>query len=245
MKQVIVALSILSSCMVHGFVPAQTSWGKIRTTQLAGSSTLEGRPIDGALEPMNNFILVKVMPAQEETEGGILLAGKAKIEKTEGTVIAAGPGKTHQESGIFFPMSVEEGEGVVYGRFDGTELEYNGEKHTLIRDDDVLVKYRGDALTLECADVCHNNILVRVETKEAAESAGGILLAQTSESKTRPSTGTVVKVGPGRMASNGELMKMDVSPGDMIKFRDFAGNEVEIEKEDFSVVRMTDILAKF
>ena len=47
------------------------------------------------------------------------------------------------------------------------------------------------------------------------------------------------------MASNGELMTMDVSPGDMIKFRDFAGNEVEIEGKEYSVVKMVDILAKY
>lgn len=55
----------------------------------------------------------------------------------------------------------------------------------------------------------------------------------------------MVKIGPGRMASNGELMAMDIAMGDMVKFRDFAGNEVDIENEEYSVVRMPDILAKF
>jgi chaperonin GroES len=47
------------------------------------------------------------------------------------------------------------------------------------------------------------------------------------------------------MASNGEIMRVDISEGDMVKFRDFAGNEVMIEGEEYSVVRMPDILAKF
>ena len=38
--------------------------------------------------------------AQDTTEGGILLTGKAKIQKTEGTVVAVGPGRTHQDSGV-------------------------------------------------------------------------------------------------------------------------------------------------
>ena len=83
-----------------------------------------------------------------------------------------------------------------------------------------------------------------VEKKETA-TEGGILIASTSKSEMRPSTGKVVKVGPGRIAANGELMPMEVEEGDMVKFRDFAGNEVNIGGDEFSVVRMSDILAKF
>jgi len=207
-------------------------------------ATLEGRLIEGEVKPTNNFVLVKVAAAIEKTDGGIILAGKSKIAKTEGKVISIGPGKTHQESGILFPMPVSEGEGVVYGQYDGTEIDYNGDKHTLIRDDDILVKYSGDELTLESADVINDNVLVAVNPEEEQATAGGLLIASSS-SKKKPSTGTVVKVGPGRMASNGEPMEMDIEIGDMVKFRDFAGNEVNIQNEDYSVVRMVDILAKF
>jgi chaperonin GroES len=207
---------------------------------------LEGRTIQGEVKPLNNFVLVKVAAAQEKTDGGILLTGKAKIVKTQGRVVAAGPGRTHPDSGITISVPVEAGEGVVYGKYDGTEIEYNGAKHTLIRDDDVLVKFGGggDELTLENAEVTRDNVLVRVDTSEKA-TEGGILIAKTSSADKRPSTGEVIKVGPGRTASNGELMPMEVSPGDMIKFRDFAGNEVEIEGQEYCVVKMADILAKF
>ena len=40
-------------------------------------------------------------------------------------------------------------------------------------------------------------------------------------------------------------MEMDLQPGDMVKFRDFAGNEVEIEGKDYSVVKMADVVAKY
>jgi chaperonin GroES len=207
-------------------------------------ATVEGRTIKGELKPINNFLLVKVADAQEQTEGGILLSGKAKIKKTEGTVISVGPGKTHQESGIVFDMPVAPGEGVVYGKYDGTEVDYNGDRHTLIRDDDILVKFSGDKLTLDNVDVVRDTVLVSVNTKEE-ETSGGILIAKSSSKDSKPSTGEVVKVGPGRMASDGTLMTMDVSVGDMVKFRDFAGNEVTIEGQDYTVVRMADILAKF
>ncbi|KAK1739672.1 chaperonin CPN20 [Skeletonema marinoi] len=205
---------------------------------------LEGRDIDGVLTPTNNFVLIKVADIQEETEGGILLTGSAKIKKTEGSVVSVGPGKTHQESGLLFPMPVVAGEGVVYGKYDGTEIDYESGKHTLIQDTDILVKFTGDELTLESADVCSDNVLVKVDASEE-ETASGLVIAATAKKGSKPSTGQVVKVGPGRMASNGEIMTVDIAVDDYVKFRDFAGNEVQISGEEYAVVRMTDILAKF
>jgi len=217
-----------------------------RSTALWSTSTLEGRVIDGALKPTNNFILVKKADAIEKTDGGIILAGKSKIAKTEGVVLSVGPGRVHQESGLNYPMPVGVGDGVVYGKYDGTEIEYNGDACTLIRDTDVLVKYANNEFTLDKTDVTEDSVLVRVNKAEEETTAGGLLIASTSSSKSKkPSTGTVVKVGPGRMAANGDLMAMDVQLDDMVKFRDFAGNEVTVEDQEFAVVRMTDILAKF
>jgi len=207
-------------------------------------ATLEGRLIEGELRPTNNFVLVKKAAAIEETAGGIVLAGRSKIVKTEGTVVSAGPGRTHQESGAVVKMPVVPGDGVVFGKYDGTELEYNGEKHTLIRDDDILVKFTGSELTLDSVDVTSDNILVYVETKEE-ETSGGLLIAASASKGSKPSTGEIVKIGAGRMARNGELMEMDVAVGDMVKFRDFAANEVKIEDKEYAVVRFPDLLAKF
>jgi len=230
---------------VDAFVPLPFTL-KTNTIRETGilAATLEGRKIEGVVNPVNNFVLVKKAKAIDETAGGIILTGTAKIEKTEGVVVSAGPGKTHQESGVTITMPVVKGEKVVYGQYDGTELEYNGEMHTLIRDDDILLKYSGDELTIDGADVIRDNVLVFVETKEE-ETAGGLLIAASATKGNKPSTGKVVKVGPGRMASNGALMAMDVAIGDMVKFRDFAGNEVKMGDKEYAVVRFTDLLAKF
>ena len=141
-------------------------------------------------------------------------------------------------------MPVEAGEGVVYGKYDGTEVDYDGETHTLIQDSDILVKFTSGELTLDNADVVSDNVLVKVEDNEE-ETLSGLLIAATSKKGGKPSTGSVVKVGPGKMASNGSIMNLDISVGDMVKFRDFAGNEVDIDGGEYAVVRMTDILAKF
>jgi chaperonin GroES len=205
---------------------------------------VDGRTIEGEVKPTNNFVLVKKAQAQEQTEGGILLSGKARVVKTEGTVVSVGPGRTHPETGAILDMPVEAGDGVVFGKYDGTEIDIDGAKHTLIRDDDVLVKYKGDALTIENAEVVRDNVLIFVETKDVA-TEGGILIAKSSKKESRPSTGEVVKVGPGRLTANGDMMEVEVALGDKVKFRDFAGNEITIDEKEYSVVRMTDILAKY
>jgi chaperonin GroES len=141
-------------------------------------------------------------------------------------------------------MPVSPGDGVVYGKYDGTVLEYNDERHTLIRDDDIMVKFTG-TLTIDSVEVTGENVLISVKSSDEEESPSGLLIAAQTKRGTKPSTGEIVKVGPGKMASNGELMGMDVKIGDMVKFRDFAGNDVEIDGKDFAVVRYTDLLAKF
>ncbi|VEU36420.1 unnamed protein product [Pseudo-nitzschia multistriata] len=234
------ALVSLSVASVSAFAPLSTT-----TTSTTLSAKIDGRTVEsGTVVPTNNFILVKVAPAVEETEGGILLTGKAKVQKTEGSVVSTGPGKTHPDTGVLFEMPISAGDNVVYGTYDGTEIDIDGEKHTLIRDDDVLVRFEGDELTLDSCSTIQDAVLVYVETKEVA-TEGGILLAASSKTESRPSTGKVVKVGPGRCATNGERMEMEIEEGDFIKFRDYAGNEVEIEGEDYTVVRALDILAKF
>lgn len=205
---------------------------------------VDGRTMENDVTPANNFVLVKLPDDVESTAGGLLLTGKAKLKRTEGTVVSTGPGKIHHETGATFDMPVKPGENVVYGKYDGTEINIDGAKHYLIRDDDILLKFTGEELKLETADVVRDTILVETEKKEA-ESEVGILIAQTSQNKNKATTGKVIKVGPGRYATNGERMDMEVEAGDFVKFRDFAGTEVEIDGKDYSVVRMIDLLAKF
>ncbi len=164
--------------------------------------------------------------------------------KTEGEVVSVGPGKLHPDSGIPFPMPVEEGDGVIYGRYDGTEVTLDGVTHSLIRDDDILVKFKGGELTMDSVEPVNDGILVRAEDTEG-QTSGGLLLAASSDQSKRPSTGVVEKVGPGRMAESGELIPMSVEEGDRVKFMDFAGNEVKIGDVEYTVVKMAEVYAKF
>mmetsp|Transcript_858 Transcript_858/g.1235 ORF Transcript_858/g.1235 Transcript_858/m.1235 type:complete len:246 (-) Transcript_858:221-958(-) len=225
--------------------PATTASTQTQTQTQLMANVLEGKEIEKDFTPINNMLLVKKVDVIEQTEGGIFLTGKDKIKKSEGEVTATGTGRINSETGFQSPMPLSIGESVAFGKFDGEEVTYNGATHTLIRDDDVLVKFpKGSGKTLDDAEVLWDSVLVKV-VEETMESTGGILISATSKKASVSSIGEVVKVGPGRLAFNGVVMEMDVEVGDFVKFRDFAAQEVDIGDEDYAVVRMSDLLAKF
>jgi len=213
--------------------------------ETASEFVLEGEKIDNALTPTNNMALIKKVEVVDQTGGGIFLTGKSKIAKSEGKVISTGPGRTNSESGFLRPTTLSPDDIVVFGKYDGEEIQYNGSTHTIIRDDDVLVKFpAGEEMTLANAVVLWDNVLVKV-TEVKQEATGGILIAATSKKMTTSSIGEVLSVGPGKYAFNGEVMEMDIQLGDMVKFRDFATQEVDIGGEEYAVLKMTDLIAKF
>jgi chaperonin GroES len=225
---------------VLGFTSVSTK--KSISSQL--NLKVDGKTVEKEVKPTNNFILVKKPGAVDMTEGGIILTGKSREKKTEGVVVLVGPGKIHPETGAVIEMPVSAGELVVYGKFDGTEIVIDGVKHNMIQDTDIIVKFKGDKLTIDSAEVIRDGVLVYIEPEDSS-SGSGILIAQSKKSERKPSIGKVVKVGPGRLATNGKRMEMEVEVGDFIKFREFASRQVEIEEEEYSVVRMADILAKY
>jgi len=208
-------------------------------------NVLDGQDIEKELAPINNMILVKKAEVVDQTGGGIFLTGKSKIAKSEGEVISSGPGRINSESGFQRPMPVSVGDSVLFGKFDGEEVTYNGNKHVIIRDDDVLVKFGvGKELTIENAEVVWDNVLVKIEIIDV-EATGGLLIAATAKKASTSSVGEVIAVGPGKYALYGVLIEMDVAPGDMVKFRDFAAQEVDIGGVEYAVLKMTDLIAKF
>lgn len=249
LTEIVALFYLIGAWSCNAFAPSINQVGdniKTRTTQTGplnvNAKLLEGWKVDGVVNPLNNFILVKAIEDADQTESGILVT--TKITKYEGTVISTGPGTFHADSGIPYPMPVNAGDGVIYGEYDGIEFDIDGGKYTLIRDTDILVKYTGSADNIDTVFPVNDSVLVYVDT-DISVTKGGLLLGDTTSESRRPSTGKVVKVGPGRMAADGELMPMTVEIGDMVKFRDFLGNDVKIDGKEYSVVAMPDVLAKF
>ncbi|HMY83042.1 MAG TPA: co-chaperone GroES [Saprospiraceae bacterium] len=85
------------------------------------------------MKPINDRVVVKPAPAEEKTKGGIIIPDTAKEKPQRGEVIAVGPGKDGNL------MTVQVGDIVLYGKYAGQELNYQGEEFLIMREDDILV----------------------------------------------------------------------------------------------------------
>jgi chaperonin GroES len=84
-------------------------------------------------KPINDRVVVKPAPAEEKTKGGIIIPDTAKEKPQRGEVVAVGPGKDDKK------MTVNTGDIVLYGKYAGQEMNYEGEDYLIMREDDILV----------------------------------------------------------------------------------------------------------
>jgi chaperonin GroES len=227
------------------------------TTEIQSSTeksfTLDGNEIRGPLTPLGNLIIVKVKETLSATSGGILLPDQSKQRPTEGVVLNAGPGKLHPFTAVRITNPINNVVSsadssvmmsVLYGKFDGRAVQYNGNECQMIRDDDVLLYYPGVTMKLETVVPVRDYVLIALpETvDQSIQTSSGIVIAAQVVKDDVPCQGMVVKVGEGRMASHGQLCTSPVTVGDLVKFKDYAGNEIYIEGKPYSIVKMVDIL---
>jgi len=86
------------------------------------------------------------------------------------------------------------------------------------------------------------NDKVVVERMDAeTKSSGGILIPDSAKEK--PTRGTVIAVGPGRVLDSGEVKALDVKKGDRVLFGGYAGSEVKLDGKDYLIVNESEIFA--
>lgn len=84
------------------------------------------------IKPLFDRVLIEPTPAEEVTLGGIIIPDTAKEKPLKGTVIAVGDGTKDE------PMVLTVGAEVLFGKYAGTELELEGKKYLMMRQNDVL-----------------------------------------------------------------------------------------------------------
>lgn len=89
------------------------------------------------LEPIGDRVIVKVQEEEEKTVGGIVLASNAKEKPTQGEVVAVGSG-LYNNVGDKLPMTVKKGDTVLYDKYSGTNVEYEGKKYLVLHEKDIL-----------------------------------------------------------------------------------------------------------
>jgi chaperonin GroES len=85
------------------------------------------------MKPINDRVVVKPAPAEEKTKVGIIIPDTAKEKPQRGEVVAVGPGKEGKS------LTVKKGDIVLYGKYSGQEMSYEGEDFLIMREDDILV----------------------------------------------------------------------------------------------------------
>lgn len=86
----------------------------------------------------------------------------------------------------------------------------------------------------------HDRVLIKRVEKEA-KSSGGIVLPDTVGEK--PTEGTVIATGPGKVDEKGNIRPLTVQKGDRVLFSRYGGTEVKIDDEEYLIVREDDLLA--
>ena len=89
------------------------------------------------LKPLQDRVIVKQTEAEEKTKSGIVLPDSAKEKPTKGKVIAVGPGKL-DDNGKPMEVGVRVGDSVYYGKYAGTDVEVDGQKFVILRENDIL-----------------------------------------------------------------------------------------------------------
>lgn len=84
------------------------------------------------VKPLADRVLIQPTKAEEVTASGIIIPDSAKEKPLKGTVLAVGNGTKDED------MVLKEGDVVLYGKYAGTEVELDGEKVIIMRQNEVL-----------------------------------------------------------------------------------------------------------
>ncbi|KAM4087626.1 hypothetical protein ACB094_07G009500 [Castanea mollissima] len=162
-------------------------------------------------KPLGDRVLVKIKTAEQKTDGGILVPTTAQTKPQGGEVVAIGEGKIVGKSKV--DISVKIGTQIVYSKYAGTELELNGSKHLILKDDDIVgILESDDAKELK---PLNDRVLIKVAEAEE-KTTGGLLL--TEATKEKPSIGTVIAVGPGPLDEEGNRKPLSLAPGSIVMY---------------------------
>jgi chaperonin GroES len=89
------------------------------------------------IKPLEDKIVVQASEAEATTASGLVIPDTAKEKPQEGKVLAVGPGRI-DDNGNRVPLDVAVGDVVIYSKYGGTEVKYNGEEYLILSARDVL-----------------------------------------------------------------------------------------------------------
>ena len=89
-----------------------------------------------SMKPLADRVLVEAAAAESKTAGGIIIPDTAKEKPMKGEIVAVGAGKV-SDDGKFIKSELKVGDQVLYGKYSGTEITYEGTEYLIMRESDV------------------------------------------------------------------------------------------------------------
>lgn len=89
------------------------------------------------IKPLGDRVVIRVLEQEEKTASGIFLPDTAKEKPSQGEVIAVGTGRL-QDSGTRTPLEVSVGDKIIFSKYAGTEVKYDGVDYLIVSERDIL-----------------------------------------------------------------------------------------------------------
>jgi chaperonin GroES len=89
------------------------------------------------LKPLGDRVVIELVESEEKTASGIVLPDSAKEKPQEGKVVAVGTGRV-LDSGERVALEVAQGDRIIFSKYAGTEVKFEGNDYLLLRENDIL-----------------------------------------------------------------------------------------------------------
>lgn len=89
------------------------------------------------IKPLGDRVVIELVEQEEKTASGIVLPDSAKEKPQEGKVVAVGAGSV-TDKGEKIALEVSEGDRIIFSKFAGTEVKYDGKEYLILRENDIL-----------------------------------------------------------------------------------------------------------
>ena len=89
------------------------------------------------IKPLGDRVVIELVEQEEKTASGIVLPDSAQENPQEGKVVAVGSGRV-TDNGEKVALEVKEGDSIIFSKFAGTEVKYQGTEYLILRENDIL-----------------------------------------------------------------------------------------------------------
>ncbi|XP_009770556.1 20 kDa chaperonin, chloroplastic-like [Nicotiana sylvestris] len=224
-----------SNVKVASFAPLKQNIRLSRGLVVKAATTVA--PKYTSVKPLGDRVLVKIKTAEEKSVGGILLPTSAQSKPQGGEIVAVGEGRSIGKTKV--EISVKNGTQVLYSKYAGTEVLFDGSTHLILKEDDIVGILETD--DIKDLQPLNDRILIKVAEVEE-KTAGGLFLSEAAKEK--PSIGSVIAAGPGPLDEEGNRKSLSVSPGNTVLYSKYAGNDFKgADGADYVTLRASDVIA--